>query len=74
MKTNSMEKYRSIIDLPYVKSSRHPQMSMTERAAQFSPFAALTGFGAVIDDAKEDYQAPDLVYDTEDPTYFGEDL
>ena len=39
--------YEDIINLPHHVSERHPQMPMAERAAQFSPFAALTGFGAV---------------------------
>jgi hypothetical protein len=41
-------KYDDIIDLPHHQSEKHPLMSMEERAAQFSPFAALTGYGAVI--------------------------
>lgn len=40
--------YEDIINLPHHVSKRHPQMPMAERAAQYSPFAALTGFGAVI--------------------------
>lgn len=40
--------YDDIINLPAHISSRHPHMSMIERAAQFSPFAALTGYGDVI--------------------------
>ncbi len=40
--------YDDIIDLPHHVSKRHPQMPADERAAQFSPFAALTGYGAVI--------------------------
>lgn len=40
--------YEDIIRLPHPTSKKHPQMSMVERAAQFSPFAALTGFDAVI--------------------------
>ena len=40
--------YDDIINLPHHVSSRHPQMSITDRAAQFSPFAALTGYGDVI--------------------------
>lgn len=40
--------YEDIINLPHHVLERHPQMPMAERAAQFSPFAALTGFGAVI--------------------------
>lgn len=40
--------YDDIINLPPHISSRHPHMSMIERAAQFSPFAALTGYGDII--------------------------
>ena len=40
----SMGKYDAIIDRPHHVSKVHPQMSMINRAAQFSPFAALTGY------------------------------
>lgn len=40
--------YDDILNLPHPTSKKHPRMSMAERAAQFSPFAALTGFGGVI--------------------------
>lgn len=36
--------YEDIINLPHHVSMTRPQMSMKDRAAQFSPFAALTGF------------------------------
>lgn len=36
-------RYDDIINLPHHVSTRHPQMSLIDRAAQFSPFAALTG-------------------------------
>ena len=36
--------YDAIINLPHHVSKKHPQMSMADRAAQFSPFAALTGY------------------------------
>ena len=36
--------YADIIDLPHPVSKRHIPMSMEKRAAQFAPFAALTGF------------------------------
>lgn len=39
-----MGKYDGIIDHPHHVSIVHPQMSMINRAAQFSPFAALTGY------------------------------
>ena len=45
-----MGKYDDIIDLPRPISGRHPPMPMLHRAAQFAPFAALTGFGATIDE------------------------
>ena len=40
--------YSDIIKLPHHVSSTRPQMSMMDRAAQFSPFAALTGHDAAI--------------------------
>jgi len=40
--------YDDIINLPRPTSTKHPAMSLHDRAAQFSPFAALTGFGAAI--------------------------
>ena len=43
-------KYDDIIDLPHHVSTKHPQMSMMERAAQFSPFAALTGHEDAIEE------------------------
>ena len=46
-----MKNYDDIIDLPHHVSKKHPQMSMLDRAAQFSPFAALTGYGDAIDEA-----------------------
>lgn len=36
--------YDDIINLPHHVSKKHPQMSMESRAAQFAPFAALTGY------------------------------
>ena len=40
--------YDDIIDLPHPTSERHPRMPMANRAAQFSPFAALTGYEAAV--------------------------
>ncbi|MBO5563532.1 MAG: hypothetical protein J5939_07450 [Bacteroidales bacterium] len=42
--------YDDIIGLPHPTSKVHPRMPMADRAAQFSPFAALTGFEAVIEE------------------------
>ena len=36
--------YEDIIHLPHPDSKHHPRMSRQARAAQFAPFAALTGF------------------------------
>ena len=41
-------RYDDIIDLPHPTSRRHPRMPIRERAAIFSPFAALSGHGAAI--------------------------
>lgn len=43
-----MGKYDDIINLPHHVSKKHPHMSMIDRAAQFSPFMALTGYGEEI--------------------------
>ena len=40
-----MGKYDDIINLPHHISKTHPRLSMEQRAAQFAPFAALTGYG-----------------------------
>lgn len=42
--------YFDIINLPHHVSHNHPQMSTHDRAAQFSPFAALTGYEDAIDE------------------------
>jgi len=42
--------YDDIINLPHYEPKHHPRMSMWNRAAQFAPFAALTGFDAAIKD------------------------
>lgn len=39
-----MNPYNDIIHLPHHTSSKRPRMSLSDRAAQFSPFAALTGY------------------------------
>lgn len=46
--TKNEHQYDDIIYLPHHVSAKHPQMSPLDRAAQFSPFAALTGHGAAI--------------------------
>ena len=43
-----MNKYDKIISLPHHVSHKHPPMTMINRAAQFSPFAVLTGYEAAV--------------------------
>lgn len=43
-----MGKYDDIINLPHHISVKHPRLSIEQRAAQFAPFAALTGYGDAI--------------------------
>ena len=51
------EKYDDIIDHPRHESSTRKKMSNYDRAAQFAPFAALTGYEEVIRDQEK------IVYD-----------
>ena len=51
MENQESHKYDDIINLPHHVSLTRPRMSMIERAAQFSPFQALTGYGAAVDEA-----------------------
>lgn len=38
------EKYEKILNLPHKVSEKHPRMSRRERAAQFAPYSALSGY------------------------------
>ena len=42
-KKETVGKYADIIGMPHHVSSKHPHMPVKDRAAQFAPFAALTG-------------------------------
>ena len=46
-------RYSDIIDLPHHQSSRRPHMSVYNRAAQFAPFAALTGYDEMVQDTAD---------------------
>ena len=48
MQDQNNHKYDDIIHLEHPVSKTHPQMSLYDRAAQFAPFAALTGHAAAI--------------------------
>ena len=56
-----MDNYNDIINLPHHVSKRHPQMSMWNRAAQFAPFAALTGFDAAISETAKKVEKSDEI-------------
>lgn len=45
-----IHKYDDIINLPHHQSKTRPHMSIYDRAAQFSPFSALTGYDEVLKD------------------------
>ena len=51
MNEGDMHKYDDIIELPRHVSVRHPQRPVADRAAQFSPFAALTGYEETVKEA-----------------------
>lgn len=46
-----MGAYDDIINLPHHVSDRHPKMPISDRAAQFSPFAALSGYEGQVKEA-----------------------
>ena len=50
MRTSS--KYDEILSLPHHVSKTRPQMPMSDRAAQFAPFAALTGYDSAIKETR----------------------
>ncbi len=53
--------YADIIDMPHHQSLAHPHMSLYDRAAQFAPFAALTGYEDMInEEAKKVRENPKL--------------
>ena len=53
--------YEDIIGLPHHVSQRNPHMPVSDRAAQFAPFAALTGYGDVIQEtARQTEERPEL--------------
>lgn len=51
MKDRERGKYDDIIHLPHHVSRKHPPMPLSNRAAQFSPFAALAGHGDAVKEA-----------------------
>lgn len=55
------DKYADMIYMPHHISKKYPQMPLLDRAAQFAPFAALTGYGAAIKESeRQTAAAPSL--------------
>ncbi len=52
-----MNSYEDIINMPHHVSKKRNHMTMSERAAQFAPFAALTGYEEAIEKTAELAQA-----------------
>lgn len=50
-----MTPYDDIINLPHPEPKRHRRMARADRAAQFAPFAALTGFEETLDGAAQSH-------------------
>jgi len=48
---NAKDPYEDLYEREHPVSKKHPQMSLSQRAAQFAPFAALVGYEDMIDDA-----------------------
>ncbi|BEP29184.1 YolD-like family protein [Helicovermis profundi] len=49
--SNELKKYEDILHLPHHVSSRRPQMTISNRAAQFAPFAAVVGHNSAVKEA-----------------------
>lgn len=62
---NAREVYADIIVLPHWQSDKHEHMTALERAAQFSPFAALTGYEDMIDEEAREVGAFEELSETE---------
>ena len=52
--------YSDIINLPHHRSANHPHMTMHDRAAQFAPFSALTGYEDMVQETARQTQARPL--------------
>ena len=53
----TVQLYADIIDLPHYEPKHHPRMSMWNRAAQFAPFAALTGYEDAIKETAQENES-----------------
>lgn len=58
-------RYDAIIQLPHHRSLTHPHMSLYDRAAQFAPFAALSGYDEMISEEARITEDNFLLFDDE---------
>lgn len=63
------DNYDDIIQLPHPVSKNHPPMPMKNRAAQFAPFSALTGYGDAI---KESVRLNESQYEENEEEEWGD--
>ena len=61
-----MNRYDDIINLEPPVSKKHPPMDRLSRAAQFSPFAALTGHSEAIRKTEQDFCVEPSVQKTDE--------
>ena len=64
-----MGNYDDIINLPHHVSKKHPQMSMYQSAAQFAPFASLTGHDSTLEQTAKQFQQNIIDQENNDDTY-----
>ena len=55
-----MDNFEDIINLPHPVSRNHPRMDLAHRAAQFAPFAALSGHEEAIQETKVKHSERDV--------------
>ena len=63
--------YDDIINLPPHQSRKHPHMARHQRAAQFMPFAALTGYNQVIEQTAKNAETAIAQAEAQGDTDFG---
>ena len=63
--------YDDIINLPHRQSRKYPHMSRHQRAAQFMPFAALTGYNQVIKQTAKNAETAIAQAEVQGDTDFG---
>ena len=63
--TDARKEYGDIIDREHPDPEKHPRMPRRNRAAQFAPFAALTGYDDLIRESERETDAPPVLDENE---------